>query len=194
MDEREDSKILRRRDEEHVSIFKARAGMGAVIMEGQEIGAVVRYIEALERDATRRTTPDREASVSPAQWQQLVEASQKVAESAQRRAERARDMAIEECAKVCDEYAIDRFALFKGRKPYTGREQGRADPYYDGASDGADRCAQLIRELKTTTATSPRDTLIEEIAEMVDHMGEGRRLEEYVGAIREMKSGDKGGA
>ncbi|WP_176317108.1 hypothetical protein [Burkholderia vietnamiensis] len=40
---------------------------------------------------------------------------------------------------------------------------------------------------------SPRDTLIEEIAEMVDHMGEGRRLEEYVGAIREMKSGDKGG-
>ncbi|MCA8073153.1 hypothetical protein [Burkholderia vietnamiensis] len=36
---------------------------------------------------------------------------------------------------------------------------------------------------------SPRDTLIEEIAEMVDHMGEGRRLEEYVGAIREMKGG-----
>lgn len=61
MDEREDSKILRRRDEEHVSIFKARVGMGAVIMEGQEIGAVVRYIEALERDAARRTTPDREA-------------------------------------------------------------------------------------------------------------------------------------
>ncbi|HEF4835495.1 TPA: hypothetical protein SAO52_000172 [Burkholderia vietnamiensis] len=42
--------------------------------------------------------------------------------------------------------------------------------------------------------THDRDTLIEEIAEMVDHMGEGRRLEEYVGAIREMKSGDKGGA
>ncbi|WP_447361703.1 hypothetical protein ACSC95_19180 [Burkholderia vietnamiensis] len=41
--------------------------------------------------------------------------------------------------------------------------------------------------------THDRDTLIEEIAEMVDHMGEGRRLEEYVGAIREMKSGDKGG-
>ncbi|ABO54159.1 DUF551 domain-containing protein [Burkholderia vietnamiensis] len=45
-----------------------------------------------------------------------------------------------------------------------------------------------------TPVASPRDTLIEEIAEMVDHMGEGRRLEEYVGAIREMKSGDKGGA
>ncbi|WP_131754067.1 hypothetical protein [Burkholderia vietnamiensis] len=42
--------------------------------------------------------------------------------------------------------------------------------------------------------THDRDTLIEEIAEMVDHMGEGRRLEEYVGAIREMKSDDKGDA
>ncbi|HDR8938775.1 TPA: DUF551 domain-containing protein [Burkholderia vietnamiensis] len=40
-----------------------------------------------------------------------------------------------------------------------------------------------------TPVASPRDTLIEEIAEMVDHMGEGRRLEEYVGAIREMKGG-----
>ncbi|MDN7814857.1 hypothetical protein [Burkholderia vietnamiensis] len=40
-----------------------------------------------------------------------------------------------------------------------------------------------------TPVASPLDTLIEEIAEMVDHMGEGRRLEEYVGAIREMKGG-----
>lgn len=68
---------------------------------------------------------------------------------ADRRTTPDRDAIIEECAKVCDEYAIDRFALFKGRKPYTGRESGRADPYYEGASDGADRCAQLIRELKT---------------------------------------------
>jgi len=70
----------------------------------------------------RRTTPDRKATVSPEQWQALVEASQKVADSAQRRADRA------------------------------------------------------------------RATAIEEIAEMVDHMGEGRRLEEYVEAIRGMKS------
>ncbi len=41
-------------------MFKARIGMGAVIMEGQEIAAVARYIEQLERDS-RRTTPDREA-------------------------------------------------------------------------------------------------------------------------------------
>ncbi|WP_146123937.1 hypothetical protein [Burkholderia multivorans] len=68
---------------------------------------------------------------------------------AARRTTPDRESIIEECAKVCDEYAADRFALFKGRKPYTGREPGRADPYYDGASDGADRCAQLIRELKT---------------------------------------------
>ncbi|WP_431290442.1 hypothetical protein [Burkholderia cepacia] len=73
MDEREDSKILRRLDEEHVSVFKARAGMGAVIMEGQEIGAVVRYIEALEREAARRTTPDREAIIAAA-WKVVREA------------------------------------------------------------------------------------------------------------------------
>ncbi|MBR8030834.1 hypothetical protein [Burkholderia vietnamiensis] len=42
--------------------------------------------------------------------------------------------------------------------------------------------------------TPEREAIVEEIAEMVDHMGEGRRLEEYVGAIRDMKSGDKGGA
>ncbi|MBR7998311.1 hypothetical protein [Burkholderia vietnamiensis] len=139
MDEREDSKILRRRDEEHVSIFKARAGMGAVIMEGQEIGAVVRYIEALEQKAARRTTPDREAI-------------------------------IEECAKVCDDRIMG--------------DQSEGD-------FEAKRCAEAIRALKTASTTSLRDTLIEEIAEMVDHMGEGRRLEEYVGAIREMKGGNR---
>ncbi|MDN7658485.1 hypothetical protein [Burkholderia cenocepacia] len=37
--------------------------------------------------------------------------------------------------------------------------------------------------------TPDREAIVEEIAEMVDHMGEGRRLEEYVGAIREMKGG-----
>lgn len=51
--------------------------------------------------------------------------------------------------------------------------------------------ASKIRALKTAATISPRDTLIEEIAEMVDHMGEGRRLEEYVGAIREMKGGNR---
>ncbi|WP_261534455.1 hypothetical protein [Burkholderia multivorans] len=64
MGKRADSKILHRLNATHVSIFKAHAGMGAVILEGHEIDAVVRYIEALELDAARRTTPDREAWIS----------------------------------------------------------------------------------------------------------------------------------
>ncbi|MDN7413450.1 hypothetical protein QZM42_33535 [Burkholderia vietnamiensis] len=39
--------------------------------------------------------------------------------------------------------------------------------------------------------TTDRKVIVEEIAEMVDHMGEGRRLEEYVGAIREMRGGNR---
>ncbi|MDN7433665.1 DUF551 domain-containing protein [Burkholderia multivorans] len=64
MGKRADSKILHRLDEAHVLIFKAHAGMGAVILEGHEIDAIVRYIEALEQEAARRTTPDREAWIS----------------------------------------------------------------------------------------------------------------------------------
>ncbi|WP_175992297.1 Lar family restriction alleviation protein [Burkholderia vietnamiensis] len=84
-----------------------------------------------------------------------------------------REAIIEECAKVCD----DRIMGDQSERDFESK-----------------RCAEAIRALKTAPTISPRDTLIEEIAEMVDHMGEGRRLEEYVGAIREMKSGDKGGA
>lgn len=113
---------------------------------------------------------------------------------AARRTTPDREAILEECAKVCDEYAADQWSLYKGRAPYNGSETGRADPDVQGRSDGADVCAERIRSLKTAPTLSPRDTLIEEIAEMVDHMGEGRRLEEYVGAIREMKSGDKRGA
>lgn len=92
---------------------------------------------------------------------------------AARRTTPNREAIIEECAKVCDDRIMG--------------DQSEGD-------FEAKRCAEAIRALKTAPTTSPRDTLIEEIAEMVDHMGEGRRLEEYVGAIREMKSGDKGGA
>ncbi|MBU9661838.1 hypothetical protein KTF22_08020 [Burkholderia multivorans] len=50
---------------------------------------------------------------------------------------------------------------------------------------------EFVRDvLKAARRTMPdREAIVEEIAEMVDHMGEGRRLEEYVGAIREMKGG-----
>lgn len=63
MGKRADSKILHRLDEAHVLIFKAHAGMGAVILEGHEIDAIVRYIGALEQEAARRTTPDRESII-----------------------------------------------------------------------------------------------------------------------------------
>ncbi|PRH46395.1 hypothetical protein [Burkholderia multivorans] len=67
---------------------------------------------------------------------------------AARRTTPDRDAVIEECAKVCDEYAADQWSLYKGRAPYTGSEPGRADPDVQGRSDGADVCASRIRELK----------------------------------------------
>ncbi|MEZ7525918.1 hypothetical protein [Burkholderia vietnamiensis] len=87
---------------------------------------------------------------------------------AARRTTPDREAIIEECAKVCDDRIMG--------------DQSEGD-------FESKRCAEAIRALKTAATISPRDTLIEEIAEMVDHMGEGRRLEEYVGAIREMKEG-----
>ena len=51
----------------------------------------------------------------------------------------------EACAKVCEDIEQERYALFKGRPPYTGREDGRADHYVNGESDGAGRCAAAIR-------------------------------------------------
>ncbi|MCA8338309.1 DUF551 domain-containing protein [Burkholderia multivorans] len=69
---------------------------------------------------------------------------------AARRTAPDRDAIIEECAKVCDEYAADQWSLYKGRAPYTGSEPGRADPDVQGRSDGADVCAERIRSLKTT--------------------------------------------
>ena len=52
----------------------------------------------------------------------------------------------ERCAKVCDGIAEDKWALYKGRKPYTGKEPGRASDVVLGQSDGADQCADAIRE------------------------------------------------
>lgn len=91
-------------------------------------------------------------------------------ELAARRTTPDREAIIEECAKVCDDRIMG--------------DQSEGD-------FESKRCAEAIRSLKTSPTTSPRDTLIEEIAEMVDHMGEGRRLEEYVGAIRGMKGGNR---
>lgn len=108
----------------------------------------------------------------------IIEVGRRI-EQAARRTTPDREAIIEECANTALNASLD--AIWEGARLMDPREVGKV-------------CADAIRSLKTAPTTSPRDTLIEEIAEMVDHMGEGRRLEEYVGAIREMKSGDKGGA
>ena len=56
--------------------------------------------------------------------------------------------ALEEAAKVCDAIEEDHWNLYKGRKPYTGSEAGRADPHEQGVSMGAEECAAAIRGLK----------------------------------------------
>jgi hypothetical protein len=61
----------------------------------------------------------------------------------------SRRAAIEECAGVCDDIEIDRWNLYKGRTPYTGSEDGRANPHVEGMSDGAGNCATAIRALAT---------------------------------------------
>ena len=52
----------------------------------------------------------------------------------------------ERCAKACDAIAEDKWSLYKGRAPYTGKEPGRASDYVQGQSDGADQCADAIRK------------------------------------------------
>ena len=51
----------------------------------------------------------------------------------------------EKDAKLCEAYAIDRHALYKGKPPYTGKEPQRYDPHTEGASDAADLLADKIR-------------------------------------------------
>jgi hypothetical protein len=51
----------------------------------------------------------------------------------------------EACAEVCDDVCANFYALYKGRPPYTGKENGRGDPIADGASHGAEKCAAAIR-------------------------------------------------
>jgi hypothetical protein len=67
--------------------------------------------------------------------------------------ERAHTMILgerEACAKVCEDIGEDLWALYKGRAPYTGKEEGRADMHVQGKSDGADECAAAIRARRNT--------------------------------------------
>jgi hypothetical protein len=60
-----------------------------------------------------------------------------------------RNAVLEEAAIACDKISEDRWSLYKGRVPYTGQESGRADPYVEGESTGADKCSDAIRAMKT---------------------------------------------
>jgi hypothetical protein len=51
----------------------------------------------------------------------------------------------EQCALVCEGIENDQWALYKGRPPYKGNEDGRADTHVHGVSDGAGMCAAAIR-------------------------------------------------
>ena len=54
---------------------------------------------------------------------------------------------LEESMQICDDFAIDKWNLYKGRPPYNGTEDGRANSYVEGESDGAEGCATAIRAL-----------------------------------------------
>jgi hypothetical protein len=56
--------------------------------------------------------------------------------------------ALERAAVACEVIENDRWALYKGRPPYTGAEPGRADNYVQGESGGAGLCVEAIRALK----------------------------------------------
>ncbi|MFM0044059.1 hypothetical protein [Paraburkholderia sediminicola] len=62
-------------------------------------------------------------------------------------AQASRRAALEEAAKACDDLEVDRWNLYKGRSPYNGAEDGRANSYVEGESDGAGECAAAIRAL-----------------------------------------------
>lgn len=61
---------------------------------------------------------------------------------------RARVDALTDAAKACELISVDKWALYKGREPYTGQEPGRAADFTQGQSDGAELCEQAIESLK----------------------------------------------
>lgn len=58
----------------------------------------------------------------------------------------ARNQALEDAAKLCDEYADTKWQAYK-HGPINGDE--RADPHTEGLSDGAESCGLAIRSLKS---------------------------------------------
>jgi len=69
----------------------------------------------------------------------------------------ARNAALEEAAALCEARSGDLWSLYKGRPPYTGREDGRAHPDIQGQSTGAGDCADAIRSLKSKEPATPTE-------------------------------------
>ena len=67
----------------------------------------------------------------------------------------ATDAALERAAVACEVIENDRWALYKGRPPYTGAEPGRADNYVfpagmpDACEHGDQGCTDIIKRDKT---------------------------------------------
>jgi hypothetical protein len=51
----------------------------------------------------------------------------------------------EACIELCEKILLDRWNLYKGQAPYFGNETGRASPFVEGESSGAEMCAEAIR-------------------------------------------------
>ncbi|MDQ1921291.1 hypothetical protein [Massilia pseudoviolaceinigra] len=58
-----------------------------------------------------------------------------------------RKAALEEAAVLCGEIHSDYRDKYKGRGRHAPNNPGRANPYYDGMSDGASECEDAIRSL-----------------------------------------------
>ncbi len=50
----------------------------------------------------------------------------------------------EACANLCGAIEDKHWALYKGNPPFTGQEEGRANPYTEGLSMGAAECMAAI--------------------------------------------------
>jgi hypothetical protein len=55
------------------------------------------------------------------------------------------DAAFTACEAACDQIETEKWALYKGRAPYTGQEAGRAEDFTQGQADGAALCLEAIK-------------------------------------------------
>lgn len=87
----------------------------------------------MDREYPDRT--DQQGKFRMSSVRELMEAAWKASAEAEREA----------CAKACDTVAENKWALYKGRAPCCGNEDGRAHPQTQGESIGAEECAAAIR-------------------------------------------------